>query len=78
MPNRLGERAASSSGGGSSLRDRVLAGVSKRSTILGEIDNDERRMKELGLMTRKLAHSFVILDSLGDEPGHNRARLGEA
>jgi hypothetical protein len=55
-----------------------LAGVSKRSTILGEIDNDELRMKELFLMTRKLAHSFVILHPLGDQPGHNRARLGEA
>ena len=55
-----------------------LAGVSKSSTILGEIDNDERRMIELGLMTRKLAHSYVILKPLGDEPGHNRARLGEA
>ena len=55
-----------------------LAGVSKSSTILGEIDNDERRMIELGLMTRKLAHSYVIVKPLGDEPGHNRARLGEA
>ena len=35
------------------------AGVSKSSTILGEIDNDERRMKELGLMTRKLAGTFI-------------------
>ena len=35
-------------------------------------------MEKLFLMTMKLTHSYVILHPLGDEPGHNRARLGGA
>ena len=55
-----------------------LAGISKRSTILGEIDNDEKRMIELGSMTRRLGHKYVVLKTLADQPGHDRARFGES
>ena len=40
-----------------------LAGISKSSTILGEIDNDEKRMIKLNLMTRRLDHQYVILNT---------------
>ena len=58
------------------------AGISKSSSVLQEVGNDiddhERRMKKLLLVTMKLTHSYVILHPLGDQPGHSRARLGEA
>ena len=55
-----------------------LAGISKRSTILGEIDNDEKRMIELGSMARRLGHKYVVLKTPADQPGHDRARFGES
>mmetsp|Transcript_23446 Transcript_23446/g.44125 ORF Transcript_23446/g.44125 Transcript_23446/m.44125 type:complete len:255 (+) Transcript_23446:894-1658(+) len=55
-----------------------LAGESKGSTIQGEIDNDEKRMLELGLMTEKVAQKFLVLRPLNGVPGHDRGRFGEA
>ena len=49
------------------------ADISKASIIFGEIDNDEKRMNELKLMTRRLDQQYMILNTLDDEPGHNRS-----
>ena len=55
-----------------------LGGFSVSSTVQGEIDNDEKRMKDLGRMTEKIAQHYMILEPLDGEPGHWRARFGEA
>ena len=55
-----------------------VAGTNKSSTILGEIDNEEKRMVKLNLMTRRLGHKYVVLKTLADQPGHDRARFGES
>ena len=55
-----------------------LGGYSKCSTVQGEIDNDEKRMKDEGKITEKIAQCFMILNPLDGEPGHWRARFGEA
>ena len=56
----------------------VAGGVSKASSIQAEIDNDEKRMLELGHMTEKVTQHFVILNTLDGDLGHDRARLAEA
>jgi hypothetical protein len=55
-----------------------MGGFSKSSTVQGEIDNDEERMKNLGRFTEKIAQHYMILKPLDGEPGHWRARFGEA
>ena len=57
-----------------------LASIStgKASTILGEIDNDEPQMIKFELMARELARTYVILNTMDNQPGHHRARFGES
>ena len=55
-----------------------LAGLSKSSTIVGEIERDRKRLIYLGKMSEKVDDRFCVLQSLETgETGHSRARLAE-